>query len=290
MDKAGFGFESADEMLQAGVGHPLEWTQVHADFIKVAERELESFCKEQDMSHAVLFSQLKTALASPESGASEYLPMYLEMLEYDGFVQQMVARAKEPAMRARALAAAKEATESKAEEGGVSGLWVNDPERFDTEGFDSFLAGRDVPTLLRKIALRTLSTTQFELLVALEGRGDGAALDFAFTVPPFGARNMRLRLGERTTVVVPAGFARKGGPTRVVEASLTSDGDGNERLEIRRVRPDDPPGSFRENSLQMHEGGRSCRWTQRTVVEGEELVSFSLHMTRHDGGRGAAKK
>ena len=83
------GFEDAEDLLESGAGHPLEWTATYNKYIELYEAELLKYCKKYRVKEEQLCRDLESVIATCNVEGVDVLPTFLQSTEYDFFVANM---------------------------------------------------------------------------------------------------------------------------------------------------------------------------------------------------------
>ena len=70
----------AEEALETGAGHPLEWTRIHEDYLALVEQQLERFCAREGVTSQEVFAATRNAVEDGDLSATQIMPGFLHSL------------------------------------------------------------------------------------------------------------------------------------------------------------------------------------------------------------------
>jgi len=88
--KAGFANKSRYE--KNGEGHPLSWSALHSEYCDSIDKELTTFCNDQNVDAKELFEKLEEAIGLNKAVA-DALPGFVKLTSYEHFCAQMESQA-----------------------------------------------------------------------------------------------------------------------------------------------------------------------------------------------------
>lgn len=123
----------------------LKWGKLHHEFVDMLENKISEFCKGEEISEKIFFSNMERSLDSGED--SSMFPVFLLNVEYNNFLIEMRSRANK---RRTERLAQKAARDHKGdEETNFSGIWDPIPEKTSEDEIDEFMAILKIPWYVR---------------------------------------------------------------------------------------------------------------------------------------------
>ena len=266
------GFASAEEALETGAGHPLEWTRIHEDYLALVEQQLERFCAREGVTSQEVFAATRNAVEDGDLSATQIMPGFLHSLEYVRFVSVMTACAKMPQARADAARFA-----SSGPDGGgsrLNGHWRTLPAR--AVGLDEFIASRNLNPILQRAMTRLFKQQAQELVLACFAGTDGTLTHIQLATNIAQPVVQRVDLSDAREIHFQA-VAASSPPMRIGGCLERND-------EVLRIQTMGNAGRFtlvKEQIFALDDDDTdAATYTQRVLLNGREQGSFMMPLER----------
>lgn len=167
----------------------LEFTEIHREYVALIERQLEAFCKAEDVAGRDVFRVLADVAADPTLDR-DFVPAVVRNSEYEFFFANMKAQAELAASRRDAENAA---SDNRGRSENLSGVWTFDTARYDRGAADRQLAKAGCPWAFRKIFVNANKNLKDAYVTQ-----DRDALTVKYKLPFFGTTAQTHRLDGET--------------------------------------------------------------------------------------------